>query len=48
MYARCENCDYETDDYPTKKKLIAAIKCKKKNIEDCKCPQCKKKTLVED
>lgn len=48
MYARCENCEYESDDYKTKKELMKALKCKKKSIGDCRCPQCKKKTLTED
>lgn len=48
MYVRCESCDYESDEYSTKKLLLAAIKCKNKDITKCKCPQCKKKTLTED
>lgn len=48
MYVRCESCDYESDDYSTKKELLKAIKCKKKELWQCRCPQCGNKTLTID
>lgn len=48
MYAYCEICNWESDDYQTKKELKKAISCKKKELWQCRCPKCGNKGLSED